>query len=502
MAIGRSSFAIKPLSLRIEMEVTRMKIVLSLLSVSGFFFILFSLSGCAQMVPPTGGPRDSIPPVLMAALPKDSTLHFTGKKIVLTFDEFINLDKPEQEVIVSPTPKTMPLMEAKLRNVTITIKDTLEENTTYSIDFGRSLKDLNEGNPFKNFTYLFSTGGYIDSGTVSGKVVLSETGKIDSTLIVMLHRNFEDSAVAKEKPRYYTRLDSAGLFHFSNIAPGDYNIFALKDGGQKMYMSGTELFAFYDTLVQVGGEAVSPVLYAFTEDPAATRGATGRPSAPPAKAAAPKKDQKLSYQSNLESGQQDLLSDLIFTFSDSLVSFDETKFLFLDTLFSPVAGYTLEADTSSRIITFRYPWKEDEHFKIILQQDIAKDSSGHELAKTDTISFHTKKKSDYGSLRIRMPNLDTAQQIVLLIFKNDKLERAQPATGKDLRFELFPPGEYEIRLLYDRNHNNKWDTGNYWEKRQPEKIVTIPKKNTIRPNWDNEITIELPEAPPPDRLVR
>ncbi|MBX3241297.1 MAG: Ig-like domain-containing protein [Chitinophagaceae bacterium] len=464
--------------------------------------IIITTSGCAQMVPPTGGPRDSLPPVLLGAVPKDSTLNFTGKKIVLEFDEFINLDKPDQEVIVSPVPKVMPLIEAKLRNITITIKDTLEENTTYSIDFGRSLKDLNEGNPFKNFTYLFSTGSYIDSTSLGGKVVLAETGKIDSTLIVMLHRNFEDSVVAKEKPRYYTRLDSAGLFHFSNIAPGKYNLFALKDaGGQKMYMNGGDLFAFYDNMIAMGEDSISPVLYAFTEktDPTTGRGA-GRSGATPAKSTA--KDKKLSYQTNLETGQQDLLSDLVFRFSDSLVSFDDTKFLFTDTLFTPVDGYTVEADTSGKVITVKYPWKEEEYFKIILEQDIAKDSAGHGLAKTDTISFVTKKKSDYGSLRIRMPNLDTAQHIVLLIFKGDKLERSLPATGKDLRFDLFPPGEYEIRLLYDRNGNNEWDTGNYWEKRQPEKIVTIPKKNNIRANWDNEITIELPEAEPPDVLSR
>lgn len=468
--------------------------------------IVIFTSGCAQMVPPTGGPRDTIPPVLLGAMPKDSTLNFTGKKIILEFDEFINLDKPEQEVIVSPTPKTMPLMEAKLRNVTITIKDTLEENTTYSIDFGRSLKDLNEGNPFKNFTYLFSTGSYLDSGILSGKVVLAENGKTDSTLIVMLHKNFEDSAVAKEKPRYYTRLDSAGLFHFSHIAPGTYNIYALKDaGGQKMYMNGADLFAFYGSSVVVADtNTVSPVLYAFIEAPEADRG--GRPggggkSAGSSKTPA-KKEKTLTVQTNLEAGKQDLLSDLILTFSDSLVTFDETKLHFTDTLFAPVTGYSLEADTTGTKISFKYPWKEGENFKLILEKDIASDSSGAGLAKADTISFETKKKEDYGALRLRLPNLDTTQNIVLLLFKGDKLDKAQPATGKEIRFELFPPGDYEIRVLYDRNRNNKWDTGNYWEKIQPEKIVTIPKKNTIRPNWDNEITIELPENEPPDVLSR
>jgi len=212
------------------------------------YILLVFMQGCAQIIPPTGGPRDSLPPVMLSATPKDSTLHFKGNKIVLTFDEYIQLERPEEQLVVSPVPKVSPVVEAKLKEVTIRIKDTLEDNTTYSINFGRSLKDLNEGNPYKNFTYLFSTGDYLDSSILSGKVIVAETGKPDSTLIVMLHRNFDDSAVMKERPRYFARLDSSGQFRFSNIAPGRYNIFALKDvGGQKMYMRNSDVFAFYVT---------------------------------------------------------------------------------------------------------------------------------------------------------------------------------------------------------------------------------------------------------------
>src|SRR5690606_29919368 len=102
-------------------------------------------SGCAQIIPPTGGPRDTLPPVMLSAIPRDSTLNFTGNKITLKFDEYVQLDRPETQLNVSPVPKISPLIEAKLKEVTIKIKDTLEENTTYSINFGRSLKDLNEG---------------------------------------------------------------------------------------------------------------------------------------------------------------------------------------------------------------------------------------------------------------------------------------------------------------------------------------------------------------------
>src|SRR5690606_5044720 len=123
-----------------------------------FYKLLFFISGCAQIIPPTGGPRDTLPPIMLSATPKDSTLNFNANKIVLTFNEYVQLERPEEQLIVSPVPKIQPVVEAKLKEVTIRIKDTLEENTTYSINFGRALKDINEGNPAKQFTYLFSTG--------------------------------------------------------------------------------------------------------------------------------------------------------------------------------------------------------------------------------------------------------------------------------------------------------------------------------------------------------
>lgn len=458
--------------------------------------LLVFTSGCAQIIPPTGGPRDSLPPVMLGAVPKDSTLNFKGNKIVLTFNEYIQLERPEEQLIISPVPKVSPLIEAKLKEVTIRIKDTLEENTTYSINFGKSLKDINEGNPAKQFTYIFSTGKYIDSSRLSGKVTVAQTGRPDSTLIVMLHRSFEDSVVSKEKPRYFARLDSAGRFTFNNIAPGRYNIFALKDlGGQKMYLRNSDLFAFYDSTLTIGDNNIRPMLYAFSEMPEEPRpgGSRGGTTVKPSTV---KKEKKLTYSASLEAGQQDLLGNLTLTFNEPLQSFDSTKLHFTDTLFQPVGGYHIEADSVNKLFTLTYPWKEEQEFRLILEKDIAKDSSGTELAKADTIRFKTKKNSDYGRLRIRLQNLDTAQNIVLVFYKGDKIEKSQPLTGKDVSFTLFHPGDYEIRILYDVNSNGEWDTGNYWKKLQPEKIVSDGKKYTVRPNWDNEITIELPQHPP------
>lgn len=477
-----------------------MKKVLSFVATAVCTYILLVLlPGCAQIIPPTGGPRDTLPPVMLSATPRDSTLQFKGNKIVLTFNEYIQLERPEEQLVVSPVPKVSPLVEAKLKEVTIRIKDTLEENTTYSINFGRSLKDLNEGNPYKNFTYLFSTGDYLDSSILSGKVIIAETGKPDSTLIVMLHRNFDDSAVMKERPRYFARLDSSGQFRFSNIAPGRYNIFALKDvSGQKMYMRNSDVFAFYDSVITVGNDNIHPILYAFAEVPEEKKNTSRTVSS--GRTAAAKKEKKLSYTTNLESGRQDLLSDLELRFSDSLVSFDQNLLHFTDTAFNPVGGYTITRDTTGKIVSLKYPWKEEQEFRLVLEKDIAKDSSDVGLAKSDTLKLKTKARADYGALKLRIRNLDTAQHIVFLFFSGDKIANAIPVNAPQVNIPLFHTGDYEIRILYDNNNNLRWDPGNYMKRIQPEKIVVDGKKYNIRANWDNEITIELPKTPPSDRL--
>jgi hypothetical protein len=192
------------------------------LFISILFFVFITakvivLSGCANIIPPTGGPRDSLPPVLVSAIPETNSLLFTGNRIVFTFDEYVELKEAQTNVVVSPFPKVSPIIESKLKTVSVKLKDTLEPNTTYTINFGNSIRDINEGNILRNFSYSFSTGSSIDSMECSGIVKLASNGKVDSTLIVMLHRNLDDSAVAKERPRYISHIDTGGHFHFVHL---------------------------------------------------------------------------------------------------------------------------------------------------------------------------------------------------------------------------------------------------------------------------------------------
>jgi hypothetical protein len=121
------------------------------------FIIPFTFSGCANIIPPTGSPKDTLPPKLVMAVPKDSMLDFNGKKVVLSFDEYVDVKDLQKNLIVSPIPKVTSNIQGHLKNVTIQIKDTLKPNTTYSINFGNAIRDVNEGNILKNFTYVVST---------------------------------------------------------------------------------------------------------------------------------------------------------------------------------------------------------------------------------------------------------------------------------------------------------------------------------------------------------
>src|SRR5688572_16872901 len=205
-----------------------MKLVLSLLLLLVIFSQLVIPTGCANMIPPSGGPRDSLPPVLMSINPPDSTKNFAGKRIVFQFNEFVQVDNPRENLLVSPVPKIDPVVESRLRTVTITIKDTLQENVTYSIDFGDAIRDINEGNVFKDFKYVFTTGNHFDSLEITGNVIVAETGAVDSTLIVMLHASVDDSAVIKDRPRYIAKLEQDGRFKFENLPPGRFAIYAMK----------------------------------------------------------------------------------------------------------------------------------------------------------------------------------------------------------------------------------------------------------------------------------
>ena len=451
-------------------------------------------SGCANIIPPTGGPRDSLPPLLISATPRDSARNFTGKRITLVFNEFVDLDNPLENVLVSPTPKLNPQVERKLRTVTVQLKDTLEPNTTYTINFGNAIKDINEGNILKNFTYSFSTGAYIDSLMFAGKVVMAETGLTDSTMIVVLHTNLTDSAVIKERPRYIAKLDGEGNFLFRNLPADTFAVYALKDeGGQRRYLSKTQAFAFADAPVKID-TAVTPItLFAYVEKPE-TPEETPAAKPPPGRPTTTVADKRLRLETNLVNGELDLLSNLEISFKSApLKFFDSSKVQFYTDSFTLISNPRFIKDTSNKKITLIHNWTENKQYHLIVDKDFAEDTAGRKLLKNDTLSFRTKKQSEYGLVRLRLLNLDLTKNPVLQFVQGNNVVFSHVFKGnREFNARLFTPGEYELRILYDENKNGVWDPGEFFKTRkQPEKILRVSRRLNVKANWDNEVDITL-----------
>ena len=446
------------------------------------------LASCGQQVAPTGGAKDSIPPKLVLAVPELNAKNFKSDRILLYFDEYVTLESPFEKITYSPIPKVNPSPTSKLRTITIKIKDTLEPNTTYSIDFGESIKDINEGNILKNFNYAFSTGEYIDSAFLTGQVFIAESGLTDSTIVAVLHNNLDDSAVAKVKPRYFARLKGDGSFLFRNLKPGTYNLFAIKDqNGDRKYDQPSELIAFMNKTITIGSDTTA-ILYAFE----ALRIDTSAPKKPIAKPAAKKTDDKrLRFSNNFDGGRQDLLSDLVFTTEHPLKTFDSSKISLTDFAFKTIQNYSIKLDSLQKKITITNKWQEGAKYNLIIEKDLASDTLDNAILKTDTLAFTAKREADYGSIDLKVENIDTLLHPIVFLSKNTKTYLKQSLEKNRYRIKLFEPGDYEVKILFDTNNNGKWDTGDYWKKIQPEKVVARKKPISIRANWDNEILIDL-----------
>ncbi len=460
-------------------------ILYSFIFISVIAVVVTGGSGCAQIGAPTGGPRDTIPPRLLKASPALNSTGFTGNKVTLTFNEYINLDDVQGNVIISPLQKNSPAINFKLKTVTVKLKDSLLPNTTYSINFGNAIKDNNEGNPVKDFTYVFSTGSTIDSLQLAGKVILAETGKTDSTMFAMLYRNVDDSAVQKRKPDYIAKLKGDGTFRFKNLSAGKYKIYALKDGdGGKTYNSKAELFAFADHDIVVGASNEPVTIYASAEEKDSRNLPTTTVKVLPG-------DKKLKYTTAVALQGQELTDALELSFNHPLRKFDSSKIILTDTNYNLIKPVQFIIDSSRKKIMLSVKWQEDTKYRLIVNSAVATDSAGNSLTKSDTIHFTSKKETDYGNVVLRFTRLDLSKHPVLQIVTGDEVKFSFPLTSVEWSKKMFKPGEYEMRILYDDNGNGKWDPGHYSKKIQPEKAITLPQKLSVKANWDNEQDIKL-----------
>jgi len=184
---------------------------------------------CANKGTITGGEKDVKPPVVISCDPENFSRNISEKKIHIKFDEYFQLKDIKSQLIISPPLENDPEIDPHGKNLNIDLNDELLENTTYTLNFGNSIVDLNEGNILNNFLFVFSTGEILDSLIIKGKVEDAFTGKAVENVFVMLYKEVEDSIPYKKIPVYISKTDKEGKFSINNIHEGSYKLFALKE---------------------------------------------------------------------------------------------------------------------------------------------------------------------------------------------------------------------------------------------------------------------------------
>jgi hypothetical protein len=316
---------------------------------------------------------------------------------------------------------------------------------------------LNEGNVFQDFSYVFSTGSTIDVFTLSGKVVLAETGKTDSTMVAILHRNMDDSAVIKETPRYVAKLDRQGNFTFRNLPAGTFTLFAVPNNYGYRF-DESQLFAFADKPVTITGTNTVAPLYAYIEAPKRPPAITSTPTPSP-KGKTNQKD-FLRYSTSLQ-GSLDILKNLEVVVNRKVTTFDSTKILLTTGDFAPVTNYAITRDTTGTTFYIAHKWPSNTTFNLILDKNAFADSAGNTLPKSDTLKFTTRREDEYGSVKLRLITLIRHGARCCSLFKATELSFGS-LVQRDWLQKLIEPGDYEIRILFDTNRNGKWDAGEFF----------------------------------------
>ena len=217
--------------------------------------LLATLCRCARQAAPQGGPRDSLPPKVVTMTPAFGTTHFKDKRILIEFDEYVQLEDQQKEFFTSPFMEQKPVLSIRGRSVQIDLKEDLDSNRTYALDFGSSVVDNNEGNPYVGLRYVFSTGGEIDSLLMSGYTVDAQKGDtLGKVFLLFFDAKADsipayDSTIVNSKPLSVARSYPNGIFIAENLKPTDYRIYALEDNNNNMrYEPGVDRVAFLDTV--------------------------------------------------------------------------------------------------------------------------------------------------------------------------------------------------------------------------------------------------------------
>ncbi|MBT2160051.1 Ig-like domain-containing protein [Zobellia sp. KMM 6746] len=525
------------------------------------FMIVAVLWQCARRGSPTGGPKDLTPPTLLKTEPDSMTTNFKASRIRLYFDEFIKLKDIQEQLIVSPPLKYQPDIKpqgAASKYVEIKFKDTLYENTTYTLNFGQSVQDNNEGNPSSFLTYVFSTGDYIDSLGLTGAVKDAFKKKADDFISVMLYKidtAYTDSTIFKRPPNYITNtLDSAVIFKLKNLKEGQYKLFALKDEAKNnMFDQNVDKIAFLNDTITLPTDstyvltlfkevpnysmsvpslvAKNRIIFGYYGDAAdvVIKPITVIPDTVKTKILKEKGKDTLNFWftpyemdsivftatnerlekidtftvksrkvdvdslrlSPNQSGSLNFNDPFFISASTPISTIDSTLF-FITNQDSLAVDFTAKLDTIENKIDVDFEIEPNQSYQLDMLPGAITDFFEQ---PNDTISYYlsTGSYADYGNLRFNITGGEYPL-IVQLTDEQGEIKREIIATeSKVFEFNNIEPSKYYIRVIFDTNGNQKWDTGNFLKKQQPERISYYPDVIEVRANWEMEQTFVIPK---------
>lgn len=519
--------------------------IFSLLACVGLMAIL---GACANIQGISGGPEDNEPPqwVTEGSTPAYQ-LNFNARTITLHFSEWIKLDNPSTQIFISPT--TLYPLKSKLKGKSLIVeldnRDSLRPNTTYTLQFGKSIKDITKGNVLENLKYVFSTGDFLDSLKIQGRVIDAFTQNPKKQTVVSLYKNLEDSAFKKTKPDYYTITDESGNFKMDYLSPGCYKLYALEDKNQNYYYDQqSEDIGFLQNCVDLitfssGNELILQT--ASQRFPLQTRETNKQPGFtylrlnrsakesirwieqdtgmfylesadsavvwnpyPVEKIAVWKAEDKLDTV--IVKPAVDLHRDSSFRMKVVRSSFPANDALILQAAF-PIrsldsSGFYL-IDSSARLNAIRRDssdprrlrltgnWRPGTQQTLICQKG-ALQNCFHQNNALDSLRFQLPLENSYASLIIQVDSF-SFNQILLQLILNDALMVERKATisptERTFRFTHLVPGNYKLRIVSDLNQNQHWDTSDFDSKQPAEPVYyyTLPE---LRADWEVKANIK------------
>jgi uncharacterized protein (DUF2141 family) len=519
--------------------------------------IAFTIVQCAKRGRPTGGPLDEQPPVILRAYPDNYTRNFKNQVIEIEFDEFVKLKDLQKQLVISPPLKTRPIISPQgsaSKKITIEITDTLQDNTTYVINFGESIVDNNEENPYPFYKYIFSTGKVIDSLTLKGKITDAlnfEAEEFVNVLLYEVNETYTDSVIYNESPRYVLNtLDSLTTFTMENLKEGTYKMVALKEANSDLrFDPRRDKIGFVSGTVSVPSDEVHELrMYQQELDPSIKRitqqaesrlyvGYTGNVESlivePIQKSLIqqsrltqlekkdtlqywyrPKIEQDSAiFTTTLEGKVEEfnvrlkeldrdslvikkgsgfsLRNAASFTASTPIEKIDMTLMKLIDKD-SIEVSFTTKLDSLKNKAYLDFEKKEEQKYNLTMLPGTFTDFYGE--MNTDTLSYNytTKKENAYGNFNITLSG-GSSFPVIIQVTKKDLTIEAELSVNKNGTYDIFylNPGDYYIRVVYDTNGNGKYDPGNFLKGIQPEEVLYNPELIQLQANWDRRYTLNL-----------